>query len=99
MESLLRAHILDYLEEEDLISPAQHGFLPGRSVSTQLLECLEEWTEALDEGECTDIIYLDLSKAFDSVPHMRLLAKMEKMGINRQTLNGARHSSLEDSNE
>ena len=86
MESILRDYIQTYLSEEGVISPAQHGFLPARSVTTQLLECLDAWSEAIDSGHSVDIIYLDLSKAFDSVPHRRLLTKMKRMGISDQLL-------------
>ena len=46
----------------------QHDFISGRSCVTQLLEYLEDLTEALDQGEYVDIIYLDFSKAFDKLP-------------------------------
>jgi hypothetical protein len=48
------------------------------------LESLEQWTEWLDEGGAVDIIYLDYRKAFDSVPHRRLLYKLSKYGISGQ---------------
>ena len=51
----------------------QHGFMKHRSCLTNLLECLEEWTKALDDGYGVDVIYLDYRKAFDSVPHARLI--------------------------
>ena len=48
---------------------------------TQLVECLNDWTKTLDDHGQTDIIYLDIAKAFDSVPHKKLLIALEKMGI------------------
>ena len=82
MEGILRDHVLDYLERNDLMCSQQHGFVPKRSCTTQLIQCLDTWTEALDTGLAMDIIYLDFSKAFDSVPHSGLLKKMEKYEIN-----------------
>ena len=63
------------MEENNLSSKAQHGFVTGRSCSTQLLELMEELTEILDSNKDVDMIYLYFSKAFDKVPHKRLLKK------------------------
>ena len=69
------------MEVNNLFSAAQHGFVTGKSCSTQLLELMEELTEALDSNEDVDIIYLDFAKAFDKVPHKRLLKKLWGYGI------------------
>lgn len=90
MESIVRDHLLKYLVQYNLISKCQHGFVPGRSCTTQLLECMDEWTEALDEGESLDVAYLDFSKAFDSVPHNRLIHKMRALGIEGHVLEWCR---------
>ena len=52
-----------------------------RSCLTNLLEYLEELTRLVDEGNCVDVVYLDFAKAFDKVPHQRLLAKLKAAGI------------------
>ena len=70
----------------NLFSEAQHGFIKGRSCVTQLLEFLEDITEAVDNGDEVDIIHLDFCKAFDKVPHKRLLKKIEGYGIKGQIL-------------
>ena len=57
-----------------LISRNQHGFLPGRSCLTQLISVLHYIGGQLDTGKQIDIIYLDMSKAFDKVDHTKLLA-------------------------
>ena len=59
-----------------IFSPFQHGFLSGKSCVTQLLEFLDNLTEALDQGDGVDIIYLDFSKAFDKLQHRRLMKKI-----------------------
>ena len=57
------------------------GFRSGRSCLTNLLEFLEYITKQLDEGNSIDVIYLDFSKAFDKVPHRRLVHKLRLHGI------------------
>ena len=71
---------------EPFLSHNQHGFLKGRSCVTQLLECVGEWTKILDKGNPIDAIYLDFAKCFDSVPHQRLLCKLEQYGISGNVL-------------
>ena len=48
---------------------------------TQLIEVLDKWTNILDSGGSIDVAYLDIMKAFDTVPHQRLLAKLSSYGI------------------
>ena len=64
-----------------MFSKAQHGFVTGRSCSTQLLELMEDLTETLDSNGDVDIIYLDFKKAFDKVPHKHLLKKLKGYDI------------------
>ena len=56
------------------------------SCVTQLLECLFDWTKAYDEEKGVDAIYLDFRKAFDTVPHARLLYKLHHLGIRGHAL-------------
>ncbi len=57
------------MEINHLFNCNQHGFRKGRSCITQLLEVTDSWTEAIDNSDCIDVIYLDFRKAFDSVRH------------------------------
>ena len=68
------------------IRSSQHGFMAGRSCLTNLLEYLEELTRLVDQGHAVDIVYLDFAKAFDKVPHKRLLMKCEGLGIRGNVL-------------
>ena len=86
MEKLVRIKIVQHLSKFNLISRDQHGFVKGRSCSTQLLEVLDAWTEALDDGGCVDVIYMDFQKAFDTVPHRRLIQKVSAHGIEGRLL-------------
>lgn len=81
MEKIVRKQLLQHLENNNLLSDDQHGFRSGRSCATQLLEVLEVWTDNHDRGLSFDCIYLDYRKAFDSVPHQRLLRKVEAYGV------------------
>jgi hypothetical protein len=81
MESLIRDAIEAHLEKNFLLRDSQHGFRKGRSCLTNLLSFLDEVSEKIENGECVDAIYLDLAKAFDKVPHQRLLLKLENYGI------------------
>ena len=81
LESILRDAILLHLQEYNLIAKSQHGFWPHRSTVTNLLEFLEVITKLVDEGHDVDIVFLDFSKAFDKVPHARLLSKVRAHGI------------------
>lgn len=81
LESIIRDFIIEHMNKHCLFSNQQYGFLPGRSSSLQLLKALDDWTEALDKGGTVEAIYLDFSKAFDTVPHKRLLYKIAHYGI------------------
>lgn len=61
--------------------------MEGRSCQTNLLEFLDFVTEQVDKGEAVDIVYLDFSKAFDKVPHTRLMHKAAQCGIKGLVLN------------
>ena len=76
MERIIRDAIMEHMEANRLFTKHQHGFRKGYSCVTQLIEVLEQWTEELDKHNCIDTIYLDFQKAFDTVPHQRLLNKL-----------------------
>lgn len=86
MESLVREKLIKHLNKNSLISDSQHGFVGGRSCASNLLATLDSWTEALEDGGCVDAIYLDFAKAFDTVPHERLLEKLRGMGVQGKVL-------------
>ena len=86
-ESMIRDDIIAHMNANQLISSRQFGFLSGRSTILQLLHVVEEWTEILDGGGSINVCYMDFMKAFDKVPHRRLIAKLRSYGIHGNLLN------------
>ncbi len=86
LERLIKDSLVEHLLKNNLILPSQHGFMPNKSCTTNLLEFFEIVTEAVDEGSPFDIIFLDFAKAFDKVPVAPLLAKLQALGVEGQLL-------------
>ena len=91
LESFVTDAIQNYMESNNLFNQCQHGFRTHRSCVTQLLEVMNELTKIADNKEDMDIIYLDFSKAFDTVPHKRLINKLKAYGIEGNLLNWIAH--------
>ena len=87
LESFIRDHTMSYLWKSYLLHRKQYGFIKGRSSMLQLLHMLDKWTEYLDYGGQIDAVYTDFEKAFDKVPHKRLLSKLCSYGINGNIIN------------
>jgi ribonuclease P/MRP protein subunit RPP40 len=81
MESILRDAMMDHFNTNKMLSNNQYGFWSKRSTTLQLLRVLDDWTQSMDRRKDIDVIYLDFSKAFDTVPHVRLMKKLEAYGI------------------
>ena len=79
--------MMDFLIKHKLINPSQHGFLKARSCLTNLLCFFEEITKWVDEGSPVDVIYLDFQKAFDKVPHQRLILNLKSHGMGNSIIN------------
>ena len=74
-EKVVRDHIMEKCQRH--IFPNQHGFLPGKSCTTQMLDFNESLTFSVSNNLQTDVIYFDFAKAFDSVHHDTLLLKLK----------------------
>ena len=86
LENILRDKIVKFLEENELIKDTQHGFRNKRSCLTNLLDFFYDIINIYDETKSVDIVYLDFQKAFDKVPHKRLLAKLKAHGFSGNVL-------------
>ena len=86
LEAILKDSLVDHLSAHSLLNVSQHGFLSKKSCLSNLLEFLEYVTDAVDQGKPVVVIYLDFQKAFDKVPHQRLLAKLKAHGISGSIL-------------
>ena len=87
MESIFRDQLVEHMKDNKLFSDSQFGFIGGRSTVLQLLRVLDNWTETINDGGFIDAIYMDFMKAFDKVPHKRLLSKLKSYGISENIIN------------
>ena len=76
MGKFIKAELVQHLISNKLLSNLQHGFLPKRSCTTNLLEFMDDITKKIDQGKNVYCIFLDLSRAFDSIPHTLLISTL-----------------------
>ncbi|CAH8430722.1 unnamed protein product [Schistosoma guineensis] len=81
MEKVVKAAVVQHLLTNNLISTSQHGFLRSRSCDTCPVDYLNDITLKRDSGLLVSVLFLDFKKAFDKVPHKRLLVKLKSFGI------------------
>ena len=65
LESIIKDELMKHLTDNKLIKDSQHGFMQGKSCSTNLVEFLEKVTKTVDGGKPVDVFYLVFAKAFD----------------------------------
>ena len=86
MEGIINHALINYLEENTLISDRQHGFRRGRSIDTNFIQSYDHATKILDMGKPVDIILLDQAKAFDKVEHSYLLLKLKAYQVHEDVI-------------
>jgi hypothetical protein len=82
MEKLISKKIINFLDTNNLLSPAQSGFRSSRSTLSQLLLAQAQLVDCINKRTCVDSVYTDMSKAFDSLSHKKLIVKLRAYGIN-----------------
>ena len=82
LEAILSEKILDHLMLNNLLLPNQFGFLPNRSSASQLVYCLDHWYSSYCANKIQFVTYTDISKAFDSVSHSKLVKVLTSFGLN-----------------
>ena len=85
-ETLIRDALVKHVTENAIIKIQQHGFMKKKSTLTNLLEYLETLTDAFSRKVPVDVNYLDCRKAFDTVPHQRLIVKLKALGVRDNVL-------------
>lgn len=81
IEKLTLTRLFHHLSTNGLLPTQQHGFLPGRSTTSALINLTEYIIDQLEDGNTTTAIFLDYSKAFDSLNHDHLMKKLATLGI------------------
>ena len=84
LEGVIKREIMAHFKEHTILLSSEHGFCSGRSCLTNLLDFLEYSTDVLNKGNRISVVYLDFRKAFDKVPHKRLLITVESHGLDGQ---------------
>ncbi|CAB0032936.1 unnamed protein product [Trichogramma brassicae] len=76
VERIIHTQLSEYLSQSGLLDPGQHGFRPGHSTTTALLEITERARRAIDRREVSVLVSFDFSKAFDTIDHTILIRKL-----------------------
>ena len=85
MEHVVVSQVMQHFDHHSILTDCQHGFRAGRSCETQLLDLTQELHQHLEDYEQIDMVVLDFSKAFDKVPHRRLMDKLWNYGVRGTT--------------
>ena len=81
METVIKDYMMSKFQQCGLLSKNQHAFLKKHSTTTNLLDSTRDWVSALRRFSCVDVAYIDFSRAFDSIIHSKLLAKLSAYGV------------------
>ena len=86
MEHVIAGYIRHVWEDSDWLCEGQHGFTPGYSCGSQIITVCQDISDSLDEAARLDAIIIDFSKAFELVPHDRLLKKIAASNLDSKVV-------------
>lgn len=87
LERIIYSRVVDHLVSNCPLAANQWGFMPGKSTTSALLSATYDWFTMLEDGNEVGAVFFDLTKAFDSVPHRKLLGKLQELGLNAYIVN------------
>ena len=91
MGRIILGATVDQLKVNQGVRPCQHWFMNGRSCLTNLISFCDKVTRLVDEGQAVDVVYLNFSKAFDTVLHNILMEKLASHGLDGHMLCWVKH--------
>ena len=86
MERIIKERMMKHLSINNLLRPSQHGFMPKKSTTTNLVTYMNYVTKKIDDGLPVDVLYVDFAKAFDKVPHKRLIQKLNRYQFSQELM-------------
>ena len=86
LERHVKSVIEKHLQENAPISPRQWGFMASCSTVSALIKVIDDWFNALEQGHKVCVVFFDMCKVFDRVPHLPLLKTMERLGLDEYLL-------------
>ena len=81
LKRLVHVYLTEHVMENNLLSRKQFGFRSGSSTQEAILSATRNWHDCLEEGASVVCVFLDLSKAFDSLPHSLVLESLQRVGV------------------
>lgn len=79
-------HVRQFLEDNNILCPFQHGFRSGLSTVTKLGQTIHDFATSLDACQQADVLCIDCAKALDKASHDKLLSKLRSLGVCTQLL-------------
>ena len=86
IERVIASYLRQVWNKNDWFYEGQHGFRPGNLCESQVITVCQDTADSLDNGDRIDAIVIDFSKAFDLVPHGRLLTKIAYSGVDSRVV-------------
>ena len=105
LETIVNSQLTEFLEHHSFLLDRQFGFRKGHSAEMLLLDTLDAWRRELDDKKAVGVVFLDLKKAFDSVSHSLLIAKLPTFALSQASINwfgsylSGRHQFVQYQNE